>query len=156
MFGVGARAWLAAFPVFVQLPWHCSLVAPPERPGTERSAVDGKQEVAAHRIASVAPPAAPASRVRAVTLPDEVVVKAVGVGQPAFLRCWARAQRSDSPPSSTKVHLHVELDAAGKVTAIQTDSDSPALSRCLAVVARQLPFPAPGTRAVVNLPLLFP
>jgi hypothetical protein len=154
MFGVGARAWLAAFHVLVQLPWHCSLVAPSAPLGTERSAVEGKQEVAAHRVASIAPP--PAPHRRAVTLPDGVVVKAVGVGQPAFLRCWARAQRSDSPPSSTKVHLHVELDAAGKVTASQSDSDSPALSRCLAIVARQLPFPAPGTPAVIDLPLLFP
>jgi hypothetical protein len=152
MFGAGARAWLAAFPVLVQVPWHCSLVAPRELPAVVRSAIDDKQEGIERRVASAPPQPA---HVRAVTLPDEVVVRAVGVGQPAFLRCWARAQRSAVAPVSTKIHLHVELDAAGRVTASQSDSDSPALSRCLAVVARQLPFPAPGRPAVVDLPLLF-
>jgi hypothetical protein len=146
-----ARAWLAAFPL-VQLPWQCSL-APREVPTVETSAVDGKQEVAERRVRPVPPPP---PTVRAVTLPDQVVVKAVGVAQPAFLRCWARAQRSEAPPTSTKVHLHLEIDPAGRVTASQSDSDSPVLARCLAVVARQLPFPAPGTPAAVDLPVIFP
>ena len=98
---------------------------------------------------SFAPPA------KTTTFPDEVVVKAIGVGQPAFLRCWARAQRTDPVLISTKVHLHLEIDASGRVASVRSDSDSPKLASCLAVVARQLPFPAPGTPAVVDMPLIF-
>jgi hypothetical protein len=94
--------------------------------------------------------------VRSITLPEEVVVKAVGVGQPAFLRCWARAQRTDPGLISTKVHLHLEIDERGRVTAVQSDTDSPTLASCLIAVGRRLPFPAPGKPAVVDLPLMFP
>jgi hypothetical protein len=114
--------------------------------------VTPKQEQPEPRIAAVPPPAPP---VRAVTLPDEVVVQAVGAGQQAFLRCWARAQRSDAPPTADKVRLHLEIDDQGRVAAATSDTDSPALDRCLQVVARRLPFPPPGRPAVVDLPLMF-
>lgn len=153
-FGAEARARLAALPVFVfVMPWQCSLAAPFE--DGDRAAPPGvaaKQEAPPGRVSSAPPPAPP---VRAITLADEVVVKAVAVGQPAFLRCWARAQRTDPTLISTKVRLHLEIDESGKVMATQTDTDSPTLARCLAVVARQLPFPAPGQAAVVDLPLMF-
>jgi hypothetical protein len=153
-FGAEARARLAALPVFVLVvPWQCSLVAPLEDEGRAApSAVTAKQEGPPGRV-SIAPPHTPP--VRVVTLPEEVVVKAIGVGQTAFLRCWARAQRTDPMLISTKVRLHLELDESGKVTTIQSDTESPTLASCLAVVARQLPFPAPGKPAVVDLPLMF-
>src|SRR5689334_15533034 len=132
------------------LPLRCSMAAPPR---DEVSAVRPKQEAPAARVAATPPgPAGPPAR--AIALPDEVVVRAVAAGQTAFLRCWARAQPVDVG-LATKVQLHVELDADGRVIAASSDSDSPALSRCLAVVARHLPFPAPGQLARVDLPLLF-
>ena len=105
-----------------------------------------------NRVSS-APPRTPPAKM--ITLPEEVVVKAIGVGQSAFLSCWARAQRTDPVLISTKVHLHLEIDADGKVASVRSDSDSPKLASCLAVVARQLPFPAPGKPAVVDMPLMF-
>jgi hypothetical protein len=151
----GAEAWarLAVFPVFVLLMPRCNLVAPPQEGGEVMpSAVQPKQEAPVSRVSSASPRMPP---VKVITLPDEVVVKAIGVGQPTFLRCWARAQRTDPGLISTKVRLHIELDATGKATEISSDSDSPTLSRCLALVARQLPFPAPGRPAIVDLPLMF-
>ncbi len=179
----GADAWgrLAVVPAFVLvLPWQCSL-APRRAPGLlgasaaptpepaspppnapqdpaqdpappSPSAVTPKQEQPERRIPAVPPPPPP---VRAVTLPDEVVVQAIAVGQQAFLRCWGRAQRSDEPPTADKVRLHLEIDEQGRVAAASSDSDSPALERCLQVVARRLPFPPPGRPAVVDLPLMF-
>ncbi|HEX3757790.1 MAG TPA: hypothetical protein VHW23_03750 [Kofleriaceae bacterium] len=111
-----------------------------------------KQEQLAARIPAVPPPAPPR---RAVTLPEEIVVQAIGAGQQAFLRCWARAQRSDAPPTANKVQLHLEIDDQGRVTAARSDSDSPAFERCLQVVARRLPFPPAGRPAAVDLPLMF-
>lgn len=171
------RASLAALPVALALPWQCALEAPrgdadsaavqnaavsdtrnrasgsgseatePSQP----SAATAKQEAPVARVSSASrPPARPL----AISLADEVVVKALSVGQPAFLRCWARAQRVDAL-DATKVRLHIELDAAGHVTACHSDTGSPTLARCLTVVARQLPFPAPGVPAVVDLPLMF-
>jgi len=165
----------AAAPAFaLLLPWQCNLLPPPPSDGgapaavvspaggtrsaeaaagsSRASAAVAKQEAPSGRVSS-APPRVPP--VRTITLPDEVVVKALAAGQPAFLRCWARAQRADGL-SATKVHLHIELDASGKVTATQSDSESPALSTCLTVVARRLAFPAPGRAAIVDLPLMFP
>jgi hypothetical protein len=150
-----AEAWArrAAFPVFVfVMPWRCSLVPPQELGEGAPSAVTPKEEAPGARVATPPARSVPTARFR---LPDEVVVKAVGVGQPALLRCWARAQKTDPGPSSTKVRLHIDIDATGRVTAVDSDSDSPALSRCLAVVARQLPFPAPGRPAAIDVPLIF-
>lgn len=152
--GAGVRARLSVLPVFVLvLPWRCSLTALLRDTGAiGPSAAGAKQEEPAGRIASVPPPAPPAP---AITLPDEVVVKAMDVGRQAFLRCWERAQRGDPPPAAGKVRLHLEIDERGRVTAASSDSDAPALSSCLAMVARRLPFPAPGGPAVVEVPLVF-
>jgi hypothetical protein len=90
-----------------------------------------------------------------ITLPEEVVLKAMAAGQPLFLRCWARAQRVDAGLDGSKVRLRLEIDAAGKVTSVNSDTESAVFKGCLATVARQLPFPAPGQPAVVELPLMF-
>jgi hypothetical protein len=152
--GAEVRVRLAALPVWVVLwPWKCSLVTPlPDNGGAVPSAATAKQEASPGRVSSAPPPTPP---VRTTTLPEEVVIQAMRVGQPAFLRCWARAQRAEPELSAPKVRLHLEVDASGKVTAVHSDTESPALARCLAVVGRQLPFPAPGTAAVVDLPLIF-
>src|ERR1043166_9329250 len=91
----------------------------------------------------------------AVVLPEEGVVKAMDAGQPLFLRCWERAQRKEVGPIGSKVRLHLEIDDQGHVLAARSDTESPVLASCLAVVARRLPFPAPGQPAVVDLPLMF-
>jgi hypothetical protein len=181
MFGVEARARLAAFPVALVMPWQCALEMPGTDARTAAPALTGAQPAPGSRSRDVPPAAATASAAsvkqeastervstseasrggwrprvptRTITLADEVVVKAMSVGQPAFLRCWARAQRIDALDTA-KIRLHLEIDAAGRVTASHSDSDSPTLSSCLAVVARQLPFPAPGLPAMVDVPLMF-
>jgi hypothetical protein len=116
------------------------------------SAATAKQEAPAERV-TAAPPRA--SAVRLVALADEVVVKAMAVGQPLFLRCFARARRVDPTLDASKVHLHLEVNEAGKVVAVHSDTEAPAFASCLAAVARGLPFPAPGRPAVVDLPLMF-
>ncbi|HEU4733193.1 MAG TPA: hypothetical protein VFT22_35115 [Kofleriaceae bacterium] len=116
------------------------------------SAATAKQEAPAQRVVTaprVAPP------VRAVRLADEVVVKAMSAGQPLFLLCFARAMRVDPTLDASKVHLHIELDEAGKITRVQSDTDAPAFASCLSAVARGLRFPAPGKPAIVDLPLMF-
>jgi len=154
--GAELRARLAALPVTLAiLPWHCSLGLTPRdnREAQGPSAATSKQEAATPGRVSSAPPHTPT--VRSVTLPEEVVVKAMAAGQPTFLRCWAKALRLDPTLTASKVRLHLELDERGRVTAVQSDTESEALGRCLAVVARTLPFPAPGRPAVVDLPLMF-
>lgn len=154
--GADARGRLAIVPVFaLVLPLRCSLVAPMRDTGVlGPSAATPKQEAPAGRIASVPPP--PPRPGPRITLPDQVVVRALDAGHQAFLTCWSRAQRSDAPPGANKVRLHLEVDEAGRVVVASSDSDSPALSRCLAIVARRLPFPAPGQQAVIDLPVMFP
>jgi hypothetical protein len=152
--GAGVRARLAALPVFVLVfPLRCSLVAPLRDAGAiGPSAASPKHEESIERIAAVPPPALPGPP---IVLADDFVVRAMDAGQQAFLHCWARAQRSELPPTSGKIRLHFELDEHGRVIAASNDSDSPSLSRCLAVVARRLPFPAPGQPAVVDVPMMF-
>lgn len=157
--GAELRARLAALPVvLLVLPWRCSLQLHPQddhEPG--RSAVTAKQEPSTPGRVLTAPPRPVPGRT--ITLPEEVVVKAMASGQLTFLRCWAKAQRADpalgAAPGAVKVRLHLEIDERGKVTAVRSDTASEALARCLAVVARTLPFPAPGKPAVVDLPLMF-
>jgi hypothetical protein len=153
--GADVRTRLVAFPVFaLVLPLRCSLVAPLRDTGAiGPSAATPKQEEPAGRIAAVPPPGLPHGPT--VTLPDAVVIKAIGAGQQAFLRCWARALESELPPATGKVHLHLEIDEQGHVMAATSDAESPAFSRCLAAVARRLPFPVVGQPSVVEVPLMF-
>lgn len=154
--GADAWGWLAMAPVFaLALPLRCSMVAPMrDTAALGPSAATPKQEAPVSRIARVPPPAPPPGP--RITLPDEVVVRALDAGHQAFLTCWSRAQRSDVPPGASKIRLHLEIDDAGHVVASSNDSDSPVLGRCLGIVARQLAFPAPGGPAVVDLPVMFP
>ena len=111
-----------------------------------------KRELAQDRVSPAEPPPPPA---RVVHLPDEVVVKLLDGGQPAFLRCWVRAQRADPALISAKVSVHVELDAEGKVTTLTNDAELATFANCVAFVAAHLQFPAAGQPAVVDFPLLF-
>jgi hypothetical protein len=117
------------------------------------SAATEKREPPARRVSSALPHPPP---VPIVTLPEEIVLKAMSVGQTQFIRCWKRAQQADPGLDSAKVRMHLEVDATGKVISVKSDTESAVLARCLASVARQLPFPAPGRLAVVDLPLMFP
>lgn len=117
------------------------------------SAASEKREPPAQRVSSASPHPPP---VPIVTLPEEIVLKAMSVGQTQFMRCWKRAQQVDPGLDTAKVRMHLEVDATGKVTSVKCDTESAVLARCLASVARQLPFPAPGRFAVVDLPLMFP
>jgi hypothetical protein len=160
-----AEAWArSAVPAFaIAMPLRCGFVALqlPRDPGpSEPSAAHAKREEVPGRVSNAAPRArASTARSEAIELPEEVVMRVVGAGQPAFLRCWARAQRLDAALVTTQiastVRVRLEVDATGKVSSVQTDSESPVLARCLGVVARQLAFPAPGRPAVVDLPLIF-
>lgn len=159
--GAELRARLAALPVvLLVLPWRCSLQPhPPDDRGPGSSAVTAKHEPPTTGRISTASPSVRPPPPRTITLPEEVVVKAMAAGHQTFLRCWARAQRADpalgAAPGAMKIGLHLEIDERGKVTAARSDSDSEALARCLAMVARTLPFPAPGKPAVVDVPLMF-
>jgi hypothetical protein len=127
-----------------------SVAAP--RPAESRTSPGGdKRERTPSRVSTGALPEPTAS---VATLPDEIVVRVMGTAQPEFLRCWARAQRNEGLDGA-KIRMHLEIDAHGKVIATSSDAESPTLSRCLAAIARQLPFPAPGMPAVVELPLMF-
>lgn len=97
-----------------------------------------------------------ATSAKTTAYPEEVVLRAMATRQPEFTRCWDKAQLSDTAPSSNKVNLHIELDGAGKITAVSAATDSPKLAACLAVHARQLSFPSPGGKpAIVDVPLMF-
>jgi hypothetical protein len=125
---------------------------PPEVPATYE---EKRREHAPTRVAMKPPPPPPSPdrAVRRVTLPDEVVVRALGVGQSLFLRCFRKATADDPSLGRTKVRLHLELDARGKVTSARTDSDSAVLDQCLQRVGYMLPFPAPRKPAEVDIPL---
>jgi len=124
--------------------------APPKPPAG--SAVDPKREHFEERVS----PAAPAPPLdHAIRLPEEVVLRLLDTGQPAFLRCWARAQREDPSLLTAKITVHLELDANGAVQRITTDAAVGTFGNCISAVSSHLPFPAPGRAAIVEFPLLF-
>jgi len=82
---------------------------------------------------------------------DEIVVRALDIGRAAFNGCFARARRADPTLRVAKVALHVVLDAAGKVLAVETDVTDERFKGCLVRVARGLAFPAPGRMAVAHI-----
>jgi hypothetical protein len=174
--GAAARGWFAVVPAcaFV-MPWRCMATqspgtlaatqaavtrpepaapAAPREPDPPAPQAMAKAEEPTDRIALV-PAGSPRAQSPTLALADEVVVKAVASWHQAFLSCWTHARRSAEPPLEAKVRLHLEVDPEGQVTTATSDSDSPVLERCLAVVARGLRFPAPGQTATVDVPLLF-
>jgi hypothetical protein len=136
------------------LPWtRCRGRTADSGPGLTSTPHDeaAPQRVAPGGTPATAPPTKPARR-----LADDVVVRALDVMQPAFLRCYKRSQR-DNPRSLTlKVNVHLEIDAAGAVTAATTDlRDDAPLAACILAVAKKLPFPVPYEPVFVDIPLHF-
>lgn len=138
--------------VWLAVPWRCA-PANPEPREARPYGPKPDEEVAKRETLNDAPPAPAVTR--RVGLPEAVIVRAMDAGQAGFLRCFKRAGDADPSQLSFKVKLHLELDAAGAVTAASTDATDPALANCLARVGYTLPFPAPNQPAVVDLPLLF-
>jgi len=149
---------LAAIPVVAfsfSFPWQCSLLSqqpspdridagvPPYEPKTRERPV--KRE-------TLEPDPRPA---RPVNLTDEVVVHALNLGRPSFLRCFRKASDADPSVRSFKVTVHVDVGPTGTVTAATTDAEDPALAACLIRVSRGLPFPAPKQPTVADFPLFF-
>lgn len=88
-------------------------------------------------------------------LPDEVVVRLLEGARAAFIRCFKNAIAEDPTQVSFKVLLHVELDDNGAITATRTDSDRPALDKCLVRMTALLRFPASGKPINVDVPLFY-
>jgi hypothetical protein len=168
--GTARLANLPMVAIFGVLPFRCSLLEPSqaavvatapanvEVPGVPKDEVPVAAAPTEHaptgRVSNTdLPPPGPA--VKRINLPDQVVVRALDVGKPALMRCFARAQKADPLLSSAKVRIHMEVDAAGVVTAVTTDAATPAFSNCLAYVARGLAFGASGSPAVVEVPMFF-
>lgn len=108
-------------------------------------------EVPVRREPLVPPPPPPAVD----TLPDEVVLRLLETGRAVFVRCFKKAIAADPTELSFKVRVHVELDAAGAITAARTDTTNPTLDACLARSVRWLKFPATGRPAAADLPLFY-
>jgi hypothetical protein len=90
-----------------------------------------------------------------ITLPDEVVVRAMEPMRPLFVRCFKRAIDADPTTVSFKVRLRLEVDATGMVEGASSDASDPGLATCLIRIGRAVRFPAPNRRAVVELPLIY-
>jgi len=152
------RLGLAAIPAMLfagGLPAvRCSLHALPHELPAEAH-IDGPPKHEERITREVLRPTTPTAPVKPFyTFPDHIVVHAMSVGEQAFLHCFHRAQRVDPLLTAAKVQLHLELDASGAIVNAQT-SASGALSNCIVAVARHLPWPVPGKRAVVDAPLYF-
>ncbi len=111
-----------------------------------------KRERAAEREPLVAPPPAPISP---ITLPDEVIVRAVDAARPSFVACFKRALATELVDPPLKIRVHLELDAAGKIIGGTTDAPTPALGNCLLRVSYGLSFGTPGKPGSVDVPLFF-
>jgi len=152
------RVGLAAIPAVLFLGGlpavRCSLHALPHELPADAPTFDGPPKHEERVTREVLRPRLPEAPKPFYTFPDHVVVHAMSVGEHAFLHCFKRAQRVDPLLTAAKVQLHLELDASGVIVNAQT-SASGALSNCLVAVARHLPWPAPGKRAVVDAPLYF-
>jgi hypothetical protein len=94
-----------------------------------------------------------------VTLPDEVIVRALDQSRSAFIGCWRRALKVDPMLDPVKVKLHVEIDATGGVVAVTHEALNGTvtgkLGNCLSAVARGLKFSATFDLAVAEFPLFF-
>src|SRR5882672_10925843 len=144
----GADAWgrLAVVPAFVLvLPWQCSLA-----PRSDTGLFGASASPTPEEPVPLPPDAPPRD------LPHDLP-PAVSAAIPKQEQPGPRIPAAPPPAPPLRavtlpdeVRLHLEIDEQGRVAAATSDSDSPALERCLQVVARRLPFPAPGRPAVVD------
>ena len=116
--------------------WHCVL-----------------DELAPHveRAPARVPHDPPAKLGPILTLPDDVVVHALEVGQGGFRHCHKRARDADPTLAVVKVSMQIFVAPDGAVTDVKTDVEDPKLATCLANIARHLPLPAPDRAAVANV-----
>ncbi|MEO8699229.1 MAG: hypothetical protein ABI867_04270 [Kofleriaceae bacterium] len=142
-----SELWVA---LWLVMPWRCSPVNPEPAPGKPYAPKTDEVRAKRETFTEVKP----AVSTRA-TLPEALVVRALDLGRAGFLHCFKKAAEFDPSQLSFKVRLHLEIDAAGVVTAASTDAGEPALANCLARIGYTLAFPAPRVPAVVDLPLLF-
>ena len=91
---------------------------------------------------------------RLVTLPEEVVLRALDLGRPAFVHCFKRAIQVGTA-IAFKIRVRIEFNATGKITSGTTDAETPALGNCLLRVAYGLPFGSPTRPAVAEFPLFY-
>lgn len=91
---------------------------------------------------------------RLVTLPEEVVLRAIDIGRPAFVQCFKRAIQVGTT-FSFKIRVRIEFDATGKIKSGTTDAEAPVLNNCLLRVTYGLPFGSPARPAVAEFPLIY-
>ena len=121
-------------------------------PDAVLGAEGSKHERSAEREPLVTPPSPPMSP---ITLPDEVIVRAVDAVRPSFVACFKRALATELVDPPLKIRVHLELDAGGKIIGGTTDAPTPALGNCLLRVGYGLSFGAPGKPGFVDVPLFF-
>jgi hypothetical protein len=150
---------LAAMPVValfaIGTPWTCNLVVGPAPSPSPRDVSPEKRTETAQARQALGSGVARNAPGLPIRLPEEAVVRALDAGQPLFVRCFRKAHDADPTWASIKVKVHLEIDANGLVASVRSDAADPALAACLARIARNLPFPAPGKAATVELPLFF-
>jgi hypothetical protein len=92
---------------------------------------------------------------RPITLPDEVIVRAMEPLRPLFVRCFKKAIDADPTVVSFKVRLHLDVNAIGFVTNAKADTDDEGLAACLSRLGRGVRFSVADQPAVVDFPLIY-
>lgn len=134
--------------VFAHLPMRCSPRLPKEQP-LPASGPKVEAPPVRETLVTAPPPVAP------ITLPDEVIVRAIDAVRPSFAACFKRALDTELIDPPLKITLHLEVDPAGKITSGTTNAPTPKFGNCLLRVAYGLSFGAPNRAAVVDVPLFF-
>jgi hypothetical protein len=150
LYSMSAAVWAA---LLVSIPWRwlpSFEVGPIARDVTP--APPSHAEHSPERIPLTPPPAAPH---RTITLPDEVVVRAIDNSRSAFLACWRRALKNDPMLDATKVTIHLDVNPVGTVVGVTHDATNEKLGTCLTMVARGLSFSSPMDNATADFPLFF-
>jgi hypothetical protein len=156
------RSWFVFAPVLVVSPWwRCSWLVSPRQDSAlvgvaakpslvPVRSLEPKSELPPRRetLDDRQPPVAP------ITLPDEVVIRAMERVQPTIAWCFKRAAKVD-PTMSFKVRMKLDIDPTGVVTRGETDAEDEALGACLVRTGRSVRFPAPNRPAVVDFPLVY-
>ncbi len=143
----------------ITAPWQCPAngwidTVPPPGPtaSTTPTPTTKAPDHTPSRVTTSPPPKVPERR---ITLPDQVVVRALDAVKPSFVRCFVRARTADPSLGPLKVTLHLEIDPDGVVSRVTTNTDITKLNNCLAAVARMMKFAAPAEPATVDVPLLY-